>query len=273
VGLFNIMEERDIQIRGYMIRLNLDVFLVSSANPEDYTNRGRIITPLKDRYGVQIRTHYPRAVEHEIGIMDQERMRFDDDEFRINVPQFMKEIVAEVSRLARRSPDINQRSGVSVRASIANYESLLANAQRRSISVGEQEVVPRVADLHYVIPAIAGKVEFETVEDGKEEQILDKLIQGAVLAVFNRYYSVSDFDDVVTRFKSGISVEVGDMMPSANYERVVKQVDGLAEHVAKVEPKASAPVTASVVEFILEGLHLNKRLNKDRVGPKVHYRG
>jgi magnesium chelatase subunit I len=273
VGLFNIMEERDIQIRGYMIRLSLDVFLVSSANPEDYTNRGRIITPLKDRYGVQIRTHYPRAVEHEIGIMDQERMRFDDDEFRINVPQFMKEIVAEVSRLARRSPDINQRSGVSVRASIANYESLLANAQRRSISVGEQEVVPRVADLHYVIPAIAGKVEFETVEDGKEEQILDKLIQGAVLAVFNRYYSVSDFDDVVTRFKAGISVEVGDMMPSANYERVVKQVDGLAEHVAKVEPKASAPVTASVVEFILEGLHLNKRLNKDRVGPKVHYRG
>ena len=273
VGLFNIMEERDIQIRGYMIRLSLDVFLVSSANPEDYTNRGRIITPLKDRYGVQIRTHYPRAVEHEIGIMDQERMRFDDDEFRINVPQFMKEIVAEVSRLARRSPDINQRSGVSVRASIANYESLLANAQRRSISVGEQEVVPRVADLHYVIPAIAGKVEFETVEDGKEEQILDKLIQGAVLAVFNRYYSVSDFDDVVTRFKAGISVEVGDMMPSTNYERVVKQVNGLAEHVAKVEPKASAPVTASVVEFILEGLHLNKRLNKDRVGPKVHYRG
>jgi magnesium chelatase subunit I len=273
VGLFNIMEERDIQIRGYMIRLSLDVFLVSSANPEDYTNRGRIITPLKDRYGVQIRTHYPRAVEHEIGIMDQERMRFDDDEFRINVPQFMKEIVAEVSRLARRSPDINQRSGVSVRASIANYESLLANAQRRSIGVGEQEVVPRVADLHYVIPAIAGKVEFETVEDGKEEQILDKLIQGAVLAVFNRYYSVSDFDDVVTRFKAGISVEVGDMMPSANYERVVKQVDGLGEHVAKVEPKASAPVTASVVEFILEGLHLNKRLNKDRVGPKVHYRG
>jgi magnesium chelatase subunit I len=273
VGLFNIMEERDIQIRGYQIRMSLDVFLVSSANPEDYTNRGRIITPLKDRYGVQIRTHYPRAVEHEIGIMDQERMRFDDDGYKVVVPQYMKEIVAEISRLARRSPDINQRSGVSVRASIANYESLLANAQRRAISTGETEVVPRVSDLHYVIPAIAGKVEFETVEDGKEEQILDKLIQGAVLAVFNRYYSVSDFDDVVTRFKSGISIEVGDMMPSANYEKVLKQVDGLAEHVAKLEPKASAPVSASVVEFILEGLHLNKRLNKDRVGAKVQYRG
>ena len=273
VGLFNIMEERDIQIRGYQIRLSLDVFLVSSANPEDYTNRGRIITPLKDRYGVQIRTHYPRAVEHEIGIMDQERMVFEDDEFKVVVPQFMKEIVAEISRLARRSPDINQRSGVSVRASIANYESLLANAQRRAISVGESEVVPRVSDLPYVIPAIAGKVEFETVEDGKEEQILDKLIQGAILAVFNRYYSVSDFDELVTRFKAGISVEVGDMMPSVNYEKLVKQVEGLADHVKKVEAKPSAPVTASVVEFILEGLHLNKRLNKDRVGPKVSYRG
>jgi magnesium chelatase subunit I len=273
VGLFNIMEERDIQIRGYRIRLSLDVFLVSSANPEDYTNRGRIITPLKDRYGVQIRTHYPRAVEHEIGIMDQERMRFEDDEYKIVVPQFMKEIVAEISRLARRSPDINQRSGVSVRASIANYESLLANAQRRAISTGENEVVPRVSDLPYVIPAIAGKVEFETVEDGKEDQILEKLIQGAVLAVFNRYYSVSDFDDVVTRFKSGISVEVGDMMPSTNYERVIKQVDGLSAQIAKVEGKPSTATAASVVEFILEGLHLNKRLNKDRVGARVQYRG
>ena len=273
VGLFNIMEERDIQIRGYRIRLPLDVFLVSSANPEDYTNRGRIITPLKDRYGVQIRTHYPRAVEHEIGIMDQERMSFEDDDYKIVEPQFMKEIVAEISRLARRSPDINQRSGVSVRASIANYESLLANAQRRAISTGESEVVPRVSDLPFVIPAIAGKVEFETVEDGKEEQILDKLIQGAVLAVFNRYYSVSDFDDVVTRFKSGISIEVGDMMPSASYDKLIKQVEGLSQHIAKVEAKPSAAVSASVAEFILEGLHLNKRLNKDRVGQKVQYRG
>ena len=133
--------------------------------------------------------------------------------------------------------------------------------------------MPRVSDLNYVIPAIQGKVEFETVEDGKEEQILDKLIQGAVLAVFNRYYSVSDFDDIVTRFKSGISIEVGDMMPSSNYEKVVKEVEGLSQHIDTVEPKASGPVSASVVEFILEGLHLNKRLNKDRVGAAVQYRG
>ncbi len=272
VGLFNIMEERDIQIRGYQIRLPLDVFIVASANPEDYTNRGRIITPLKDRYGVQIRTHYPRNVEHEIGIMEQERMRFDDD-YKVVVPQYMKEIVAEISRLARRSPDVNQRSGVSVRASIANYESLLANAQRRAITTGETEVVPRITDLPYVIPAITGKVEFETVEEGKEEQIIEKLIQGAVVAVFNRFFSVSDFDDVITRFKSGVSVEVGDMMPSSNYERIVKQVDGLSAQLAKIEASKGAPQIASGVEFILEGLHLNKRLNKDRVGAKVQYRG
>ena len=272
VGLFNIMEERDIQIRGYQIRMPLDVFIVASANPEDYTNRGRIITPLKDRYGVQIRTHYPRSVEHEIGIMEQERMRFEDD-YRVVVPQYMKEIVAEISRLARRSPDVNQRSGVSVRASIANYESLLANAQRRAITTGEQDVVPRVSDLPFVIPAIAGKVEFETVEEGKEEQLIEKLIQGAVVAVFNRNFSVSEFESIVTRFRSGISVEVGDMMPSASYERLVKQIEGLAGHLDKIDAKGSAALVASGIEFILEGLHLNKRLNKDRMGPKIQYRG
>ena len=272
VGLFNIMEERDIQIRGYRIRLELDVFLVSSANPEDYTNRGRIITPLKDRYGVQIRTHYPRTVEHEIQIMEQERLSFEDD-FKVVVPQFMKEIVAEISRLARRSPDVNQRSGVSVRASIANYESLLANALRRAIATREQNVVPRISDLPYVMPSIAGKMEFETVEEGKEDQIIEKLIQGAVLAVFNRYSSVSDFDDLVTRFKAGVSIEVGDMLASSTYDRTVKQVEGLRDHVTQIETKPTPALTASVVEFILEGLHLNKRLNKDRVGAKAQYRG
>ena len=134
VGLLNIMEERDVQIRGYRIRLPLDVLVVASANPEDYTNRGRIITPLKDRYGAQIRTHYPKNPESEIEIMEQERTHFEDDgDRRVDVPQYMKEIVAEITRLARRSPDINQRSGVSVRASIADYEALLANAMRRAI--------------------------------------------------------------------------------------------------------------------------------------------
>src|SRR5579883_2413501 len=142
VGLLNIMEERDVQIRGYKIRLPLDVYVVASANPEDYTNRGRIITPLKDRYGAQIRTHYPRNVEHEIDIMERERWQFPADDFEVRVPQYMKEIVAEITRLARRSQDISQRSGVSVRVSISNYENVMSNAIRRAIRLNEHQAVP-----------------------------------------------------------------------------------------------------------------------------------
>ncbi len=273
VGLLNIMEERDVQIRGYRIRLPLDVFLVASANPEDYTNRGRIITPLRDRYGAQIRTHYPRSAVHEIDIMEQERMLFDDADYEVTVPSYMKEIVAEITRLARRSPDVNQRSGVSVRASIADYESLLANALRRAIRTGEKDVVPRISDLPYVIPTLSGKVEFDTVEEGKEEQIIEKLIQGAVVAVFNRHFNVVDLEEVVSCFKAGLSVEISDTLPSKDYVRMVKQVDGLDRAVAKLEPGENLAVIAAGVEFILEGLHLNKRLNKDKVAGRTQYRG
>ncbi|MGD9891646.1 MAG: magnesium chelatase [Dehalococcoidia bacterium] len=272
VGLLNIMEERDVQIRGYRIRLPLDVIVVASANPEDYTNRGRIITPLKDRYGAQIRTHYPRSVEHEIDIMERETLSFTDDAYTVTVPAYMKEIIAEITRLARRSPDVNQRSGVSVRASIADYESLLANAMRRSIKLGEDEVVPRITDLPYIVPAISGKVELETVEDGREDQIIEKLIQGAVVAVFNRNFNVGELEEVVARFKSGISVEVSDSLPSAEYARIVRQVDGLDRAVQKLGGGSPAQ-EAAAVEFVLEGLHLNKRLNKDRVSGKAQYRG
>jgi magnesium chelatase subunit I len=274
VGLLNIMEERDVQVRGYRIRLPLDVLVVASANPEDYTNRGRIITPLKDRYGAQVRTHYPRNVEAEIEIMEQERSHLDEEsEKRTHVPQYMKEIVAEVTRLARRSPDVNQRSGVSVRASIADYESLLANAMRRAIRLKEKEIVPRVSDLPYVLPALTGKIEFETVDDGREEQIVERLIQGAVLAVFNHYFSLGELEPTVAKFKAGYMVEVSDSTPSADYVKLIKQTDGLAEAVEKLGAGTSQPVQASAVEFVLEGLHLNKRLNKDKVAGRYQYRG
>ena len=273
VGLLNIMEERDVQIRGYRIRLPLDVFVVASANPEDYTNRGRIITPLKDRYGAQIRTHYPRNVEYEIDIMERESSLFTDEDYHVEVPQYMKEVIAEITRLARRSPDVNQRSGVSVRASIADYESLLANAQRRSIRIGETDVVPRITDLPYIIPALNGKIELETVEDGREEQILEKLIQGAVVAVFNRNFNVGELEDIVTRFKAGANAEVSDAMPSNDYVRLTRQIEGLDRAAQKIAPGHGPAQTAAAVEFILEGLHLNKRLNKDRVSGRVQYRG
>ena len=271
VGLLNIMEERDVQIRGYRIRLPLDVFVVASANPEDYTNRGRIITPLKDRYGAQVRTHYPTEIIHEIGIIDAEHHPVPAD-FTVVVPDYMKEVIAEISRLARRSPDVNQRSGVSVRASIANYESLLANAVRRSIVANEDVVVPRVSDLPYVMPTLSGKLEFETVEDGREDQIIEKLIQGAVAAVFNRNFNLSDLEPVIQRFKAGVSVEVGDMVPSSEYARVVKDVEGLGEAIAPIAGNTPAE-RAAAIEFLLDGLHLNKRLNKDKVGSKIQYRG
>jgi magnesium chelatase subunit I len=273
VGLLNIMEERDVQIRGYRVRMPLDVFVVASANPEDYTNRGRIITPLKDRYGVQIRTHYPRKVEHEIEIMEQEHTDFADSGYEVRVPLFMKEIVAEITRLARRSPDVNQRSGVSVRASIADYESMLANALRRAIRLNESVVVPRVSDLPYVIPAIGGKIELETVEEGKEEQILEKLIQGAVVTTFNRYFTVAELEDIVTRFKAGITVEVSDSMPSSEYARIFKQVEGLEGAIKKLNLDDDPATLASSLEFVLEGLHLNKRLNKDKIAGRSQYRG
>ena len=272
VGLLNIMEERDVQIRGYRIRLPLDVFVVASANPEDYTNRGRIITPLKDRYGAQVRTHYPVKIEHEMDIMEAEHHPLPSD-FNVVVPDYMKEVIAEISRLARKSPDVNQRSGVSVRASIANYESMLANALRRSITTGDEIVVPRISDLPYVVPSLSGKVEFETVEDGREDQIIDKLIQGAVVAVFNRTFNLGELEPAVNRFKAGLAVEVGDMTPSQQYVKLGQQVDGLMAAVEKIGANATPGETAAAVEFILEGLHLNKRLNKDKVGGKTQYRG
>ena len=273
VGLLNIMEERDVQIRGFRVRLPLDILIVASANPEDYTNRGRIITPLKDRYGAQIRTHYPEALETEIAIMRQEATPVQIEGLRIDIPDYMEEVVAEVTRLARRSPDISQRSGVSVRASIAGLETLLANAARRAISLNESHVVPRVSDLPHIIPAVQGKMEMETVEDGKDEQILEKLLQGAVATVFNRRFNVVDLEEVVGVFKSGVSVEVGESVPSSDYPALLQSVEGLRESLQPLQVGEDPAAVAAAIEFLLEGLHLNKRLNKDQVGARVQYRG
>ena len=171
------MEERDVQIRGYKIRLPLDVFVVASANPEDYTNRGRIITPLKDRYGSQIRTHYPETIDLEIEIMEQERPTSATDGIEVTVPDFMKEIVAELTHLARRSHDVSQRSGVSVRMSVANYENLVSNATRRAIRLGEKQAAPRISDLAALHASTTGKIEIETLGEVREDQVVDKLMQ------------------------------------------------------------------------------------------------
>ena len=194
VGLLNVLEERDVQIRGHRVRLPLDIVLVATANPEDYTNRGRIITPLKDRFGSQIRTHYPPDAATELRIAEAEAQLPGRDgggdgtvgRPRVEVPDFMADVVAELSQLARESPHLNQRSGVSVRLTIANYEMLVANATRRALRNGESEAVPRVSDLQALVPSTQGKVEVESLEEGREEVLLAQLVNAAVLIVFRR---------------------------------------------------------------------------------------
>jgi magnesium chelatase subunit I len=274
VGLFNIMEERDVQIRGFRVRLPLDICVVASANPEDYTNRGRIITPLKDRYGAQIRTHYPKQIDIEINIMDAERSPLlMSDGYRITVPQFMKEIIAETTSMAREHADINQRSGVSVRMSIANYESMLGNALRRTILLREDEVVPRISDLSSIIPSSSGKIELETVEEGKEGQIIDELVKKAVKKVFGKHFRSDDFTSFLQNFTSGRSLEVSDTMPTAVYSQKSRGLGGLHEALQRLEMLESAATMASALEFILEGLHLNKKLNKKVLEGEISYWG
>ena len=273
VGLLNVMEERDVQIRGHKVRLDLDVFIMATANPEDYTNRGRIITPLKDRYGSQIRTHYPRTIDHELEIVQQERAHLDMAGKNEVVPRYMEEIIAEITRLARRSPDVNQRSGVSVRASISNYEAMLANSLRRAIRLDEPDAVPRISDLGFLRASLEGKVELETVDEGREDQIIDRLIQGAVVAVFNRHCSITDMELLIEEFKTGTTAEVGADARVAVYEELVGRIAPLADVIAGIGTNGSAAEQAAAVEFVLEGLHLNKRLNKDAAAGGAHYRG
>ena len=272
VGLLNIMEERDVQIRGFRVRLPLDVLIVASANPEDYTNRGRIITPLKDRYGAQIRTHYPTELSTEMEIVEQESAVLSAPGRALNTPAYMAEIVSEIVRLARRSPDVSQRSGVSVRASIAGYETLTANAMRRAILGGEEQVAPRICDLWHLAPALQGKMELETVDEGADEKVIEKLIAGAIAVVFGRYFDLGALEPVIAQFKMGLSVEVGEALKAGDYASIVGRVEGLDEALQPLGVGEDAASLAAAVEFLFEGLHLNKRLNKDVVDGAVFYR-
>jgi magnesium chelatase subunit I len=271
VGLLNIMEERDVQIRGYKVRLPIDLYVVASANPEDYTNRGRIITPLKDRFGSQIRTHYPRRVEDEIAIMEAERTAYTDAGLETKSPEFMKQLVAEVTHLARRSPEISQRSGVSVRVTICNYENLLSSALKRAIRLGEAVAAPRVSDLSAIAASTGGKIEMESLGDATEDKVMGKIMQRALLNVFNRNFSSGELDEVVGAFQDGLKIEVSDSMPADLYLRHLGQVRPLQAAVRKLGAQDPASVAAAV-EFVLEGLHLSKKLNKDMQAGQARYR-
>ena len=273
VGLFNLMEEKDVQIKGYKIRLPLDVVIVASANPEDYTSRGRIITPLKDRFDVQIRTHYPRSIEDEIAIVEQEVPARDRGSYELRLPAFVKEIVAQLTFEARGSNEINQSSGVSVRVTINNYETLLSNAEKRAIRTGEREIVPRLTDFHAVLASTAGKIELEYAgEDKKEEELIERLISRAVLKVWDKYLKVEALRRVTEHFESGWGVEVSDQMRAEEYLEGIRQIPGLREGVALLGTFESPGLMAAAIEFVLEGLHLHQKLNKDREGGRYAYR-
>lgn len=275
VGLLNVLEERDVQIRGHRVRLPLDVMLIASANPDDYTSRGRIITPLKDRFGSQIRTHYPLTVELEQRIMLAEATPpvVGDSGVTVAVPEHLMRVVAEFSHLARSSNHVNQRSGVSVRLSVANYEALAANALRRALRSGESEAVARIDDLDALAATSIGKIEIEALEDGREGVVFENLLRQAVLSAFRDLVDPSLTTPVVEAFEEGAVAHTGEGLPSAELAALALEVPGLADAVAPlVGPTASEPAVASAVEFVLEGLHLSRRLNKDEASSGVTYR-
>jgi magnesium chelatase subunit I len=263
VALFNILEERDVQIRGYRIRLPLDMLLVATANPDDYTHRGRIVSPLKDRFGTQVRTHYPESLEDEIAIMEQEARGWTSH-VPVRVPVYLEEVLAAFTAELRRSPHVNHRSGVSVRYSIGNLETLSAAAIRRAARTGEAEAVPRVCDLPAVVEAGLGRVEFDTIEEGREEEILSRALKTAELQVFRHRLSGFDFQPILSRFAQGFEAETSDLLPAAELLSQFGELPGLSKLLQRLGVEEESPgVAASAVEFALEGLHLSRRLNKD----------
>jgi magnesium chelatase subunit I len=282
VGLFNVLEERDIQIRGYPIRLNLDVCLVFSANPEDYTNRGRIVTPLKDRIGSVIRTHYPETIDEGIQVTHEnawiDREAVSSSGVRVEVPRFMSEILEEVVRLARASPHVSQSSGVSVRTSIANAETLVSNAERRGIVTGEKRIVPRICDLNFLIASCRGKIEMTLAEEeGAEDKLIQSLVGEAVKSVFNRTVEISGLEMIVEQFHNNLTFPAGDDLTAQEFVTNMKAINKLVPAAARlakaleVDPDDPA-VLASVGEFLLEGLYVNNRLSKFNTKGKTFFR-
>ncbi len=272
VGLLNVLEERDVQIRGHLVRLELDVMVVATANPEDYTNRGRLITPLKDRFGSQIRTHYPDDLSTEIAIVQQEA-RVPATPVPLVVPWFIEEIVARVSHVARRSNAINQKSGVSVRLSIANYEVVVASALRRTLRTGDAAVVPRVSDLSALVQSTQGKIEFDTLDDAEADQVVSALVALAVRQCFAETVLLEEAPEVVAAFNGEVVVHTGDDLPDAQYTSALEALPVLAAPVERLAgPGAGPGERASALEFLLEGLYLTKRLAKDASGARALYR-
>jgi len=269
VALLNVLEERDVQIRGYALRLPLDVLLIASANPEDYTNRGRIITPLKDRFGAEVRTHYPLRLADEVGLVAQEA------ELAATVPAHLLDVVARFTRLVRESTAVDQRSGISARFAIAGAETVAASALRRAAITGEPDAVARVCDLPTIVDSLQGKVEFEVSEEGRERDVLAHLLRRAIAETFRAKLGTVDLSPLLARFEEGSTVETGDLVPASELLKRVGPVSGLAKIVERlgVDGGEDPGQAAAALEFALEGLYLTRRLSKDEVPGRTVYGG
>jgi magnesium chelatase subunit I len=275
VALLNVLEERDIGVRGYALRLPLDLVLVASANPEDYTNRGRIITPLKDRFGAEIRTHYPVSLEAELALIRQEaQVSWGGTVPGAVLPEHLIQVIARFTRLVRASPAVDSRSGVSARFAIAAAEAVAASAVRRAAISGEDQAVARVCDLPSTIPTLRGKVEFEVSEEGREQEVLDHLLRRATAETFRALLGNADMAGVLNRFAEGGIVETGDLLPASDLLRRIGEVPGLAKIMERLgmDGGESLGQAAAALEFALEGLYLMRRLSKDTVDGGAVYR-
>ena len=267
VSLLNVLEERDVQVRGYQLRLPLDVLMVASANPEDYTNRGRIITPLKDRFGAEVRTHYPTDVDDELALLRQEA------DLAAIVPSFLLEVVARFTRQVRHSSAVDQRSGVSARFAVAGAETVAAAAARRAAVMGEAVAVARPVDLPAIVPTLRGKVEFEVSEEGRELDVLAHLLRQATAEVFRSRLAGLDLEPFVERFDDGTTVVTGELVTAATVLDEAGPIDGLARVMQRLDVEAgeSPGLAASALEFVLEGLWLTRRLSKAQAGGRTSY--
>jgi magnesium chelatase subunit I len=279
VALLNVLEERDIQVRGYQLRMPLDLLLLASANPEDYTNRGRIITPLKDRFGAEVRTHYPLSLTDELTLIVQEAavLWSDSDHAAPVVPAHILEVVARFARAVRDAPQVDQRSGVSARFAIAGVETVAASAVRRAAIAGEAVAVARVADLPCVVPASRGKVEFDDADEGREFEVLEHLLRRSVAETYRARLAGLDLRPLQEKFDQGLTVATGDTVSAEQLLAQLGAVPVLSGLLERLEPDgigegpAAVGIAAAVLEFAMEGLHLNKRLAKDSDGARTLY--
>src|SRR5712691_13038312 len=275
VSLLNVLEERDIAVRGYALRLPLDLVLIASANPEDYTNRGRIITPLKDRFGAEVRTHYPQSLPDELALIRQEaELAWDGQERGAVLPEHLMQVLARFTRLVRASPAVDARSGVSARFAIAAAEAVAASAVRRPAISGEAQPVARVCDLSPIVSTLRGKVEFEVSEEGREQEVLEHLLRRAIAETFRATLGSADLAGVLARFEEGGSVESGDLTPAPDLLRRIGEVPGLAKIMDRLgmDGGESLGEAAAAIEFTLEGLYLMRRLSKDTIDGGAVYR-